>query len=219
DSPMPLVWDEDVADAVILAMNQRARGAFILATEDGPSPLESGFKRFPLPRAVIHGLSAAVSRIQRARGKPTHDPVWSKGLRGVTSASPSERAKKELGWRPSCATDVDVLRRFLADAPRRLDPRLRVFFGFAAAASRRRVPEEHRHISARIHLDLTGPNGGDLGLVLDEGRLSVSTRPPRPPTSVVRLPASTLRRLLARRADLRTLPLTRQRHAQGEPAG
>src|SRR5262249_40959197 len=30
DSPMPLVWDEDVADAVILAMNQRARGAFIL---------------------------------------------------------------------------------------------------------------------------------------------------------------------------------------------
>jgi UDP-glucose 4-epimerase len=214
----PIVWDEDVADATILAMNRRARGAFILAADDA-SPRDAGFRRFPLPRGVVYAFSRAAASLNRARGKPATDPVWSKPADDITFILSSEKARNELGWKPSCPTAVDVLRRLRAEAPRRLDPRLRLFFAFAAAASRRRVPEEHRHIAARIHLELTGPTGGDLGLVLDDGRLTVTTKAPRPPTSVVRLAAPTLRRLLSGDADVGTVQLTGQLQVEGEPSG
>ena len=223
EAPMPLVWDEDVAEAVLLALASRARGAYNLVADDGLAPAElaraAGFRRLPIPRAVVRGLAVAASALARARGKPAVDPDWVDAGHGARLVFSSQKARSELGWNPRCPTAASVLQRFREVAPRRLDPVLRVFFAAVALGSRRDVPEEHQRLAARVHLALTGPRGGDLGLVLVDGRLRVEARPPRPPTSVLRLDVPTLRALLAGDVDLGTVQLTGRLEAEGEPAG
>jgi UDP-glucose 4-epimerase len=222
-APMPLVWDEDVADAVLLALTGKARGAYNLVADDSLEPdalaRATGFRRLPLPRALVRGLAVASAAIQRARKRPAIDPAWADAGAGTHLVFSSEKARTELGWSPRCATATAVLRHFREVAPRRLDPRLRLFFAALALGSRRDVPEEHQRLAARVHLALTGPRGGDLGLILDDGRLRVESSPPRPPTSVVRLDVPTLRGLLAGDLDFGTVQLTGRIEVQGEPSG
>src|SRR5678815_1353777 len=94
----------------------------------------------------------------------------------------SERAKNELGWKPNYPTAVDVMKRWMADAPHRLDPRLSLFLRLVGLASRRARATELLGVRARVRLVLTGPGGGEVGLVIDDGRLAVHGRAPRPPT-------------------------------------
>jgi UDP-glucose 4-epimerase len=219
DAPMPLVWDEDVADAVMLCLSRKSGGAYNLVADDSLAPADlarvTGFRRLPIPRAVVRGFAVAAAALQRLRNKPAIDPAWADAGSGTHLIFDSEKAKTELGWTPRCPTAASVLQHFREVAPRRLDPRLRLFFAAAALGSRRDVPEEHQRLGARVHLALTGPRGGDLGLILDDGRLTIETHPPRPPTSVVRLDVPTLRGLLAGDLDIGTVQLT----GRLEPSG
>jgi UDP-glucose 4-epimerase len=209
-SPMPLVWDEDVADAFFLALEGRVAGAFNLVAGDALPPRAlaraAGFRSVPAPRFLLK----AVNRITRAI-----DPAW-------LDANPvpvisSEKARRELGWDPRFATGREVLAHYRAEVPQRLDPWLRAFFAALRLFARfRDPPEEARNLRAQIHLRLTGPRGGDIGLIFEDGRIRVERGIPRPPSSIARMPAETFRALLAGKQSFTTAQMTGEITVEGD---
>ena len=209
-SPMPLVWDEDVADAFFLALEGRVAGAFNLVAADALPPRAlaraAGFRALPTPRLLLKAVNAVTRAI---------DPAWlDPGPAPIVS---SEKARRELGWDPRCPTARDVLVHFRAEVPQRLDPRLRAFFAALRVLARfRDPPEEARNLRAQIHLRLTGPRGGDIGLIFEDGRIRVERGIPRPPTSIARMPAETFRALLSGKQSFTTAQMTGEITIEGD---
>ncbi len=226
DAPLPVVWDEDVADAFVLALLGEQRGAFNLVAEDALPADElaraAGFRCVTLPAGAVSGAARAIGAVRRVAPNRLIDPGWiaASAIRMVAS---SERARRELGWKPRCPTAADVLRRFAAEAPRRLDPRIAVFMRMVDAVGRRvpdaEIPKEAQRMSLSLHLDITGPGGGDFAFTVKEGRPAVKRGIPRPPDATVRLAAATLLDLLSGKQDLATAQLSGKVQLRGEPAG
>jgi nucleoside-diphosphate-sugar epimerase/putative sterol carrier protein len=219
--PIPLVWDEDVAQAAVLAMKQRARGAFCLDAEDpltGPELAEAaGLRRVAPSRAVLTGAAWLAGRIGLS---PREDPSWL-AIEPVTMRVSARRAREELGWRPRYPTGRDVAKALGAAVHGLPDPRIPAFLRLAALAFTREAPRfsDAQRLKADVHLELTGRGGGDYTLAFDRGHLKVSAGVPRPPTSVVTLSASTLIDALAGRAAIATVQLTGRIRVEGEPLG
>jgi UDP-glucose 4-epimerase len=220
-APMPLVWDEDVADAVWLAIQRQARGAFNVTADDPKTAEEmakaTGMRVVRPPRALLRGLARLTPLLARAGIGTATDPAWI-DAGGPTMIVSSERARRELGWKPRCPTCIDVMKRFLDTAPSRLDRRIAVFLRMVKLASLRPddMPFEARRLRTRMHLALTGTNGGDVGLVLEDGHLTVSHGIPRPPSVVVTMKAATFVDLLAGRLDFATAQFTGKIRVEGE---
>jgi nucleoside-diphosphate-sugar epimerase/putative sterol carrier protein len=221
EHPIPLVWDEDVAQAAVLAMKQRARGAFCLDAEDpltGPQLAEAaGLRRVSLPRKALAGAAWLAGRIGLS---PREDPSWL-AIEPATMRVSARRAREELGWKPRYPTGRDVAKA-LGDAARGApDPRIAMFLRLSALAFAREAPRfsDAQRLKADVHLELTGRGGRDYTLAFDCGRLKVSAGVPRPPTSVVTLPARALLDLLAGRTATATVQLTGRVRVEGEPLG
>jgi UDP-glucose 4-epimerase len=219
-APLPIVWDEDVADAVALALLKGARGAFNLAADDALPSRELAERadvrivRIPPWLARFVAGSPRVARL--TMGRPV-DPAWldSASARMIIS---SERAQRELGWRPRCPTALDVIHRHRSEVARRLDPRIALFFRAIGRAGARSSPEQERGITLKIHLRLTGADGGDLTIALDQGRVAVHRGVPRPPNATVTLTTETFRQLLSGATDVTTGQLVGGVRLEGEPA-
>src|SRR5207237_8681092 len=67
-----------------------------------------------------------------------------------------------------------------------------------------------------IHLELSGPDGGDVTLRANGGRLSVRKGAPRPADGAVFLPARLLLDLLTRKADFASAQLTGRIRTEGQ---
>jgi UDP-glucose 4-epimerase len=218
---LPIVWDDDVADAVMLALHSGAAGAYNLVADD-PLPLAelceaAGIKRIAVPRAARAGLGKLAPMLDRA-GKSS-DPAWLL-IGGSDLVVSSERARAELGWKPACPTARSVAERFASEVPRRTDRRVSVFMqavNLGAKADRAALPEEAKRMSLTVHLDLTGPHGGDFVLSLDQGRLGVRRGLPRPPDSVIRMSSDTLLALLSGKTDLSAARMTGKVRLSGDP--
>jgi nucleoside-diphosphate-sugar epimerase/putative sterol carrier protein len=216
--PLPVVWDEDVAEAMALALRAQARGAFNLVAEPPTATVEiaraCGLRLIRVPELAMSAAVAAAELAARL-GNQSIDPAWLRsGLaRLIVSA---DKARRELGWQPRCPTPTSVIERYLAERSLALDPRLELFFRFVQLGTRAQRLEEGRHMQARVHLRLTGPGGGDLGLLVDGGKLSVRREAPRPPTVTVTMKATTLRDLLAGRIEFTTAQLTGKIRVDGE---
>ena len=219
-APLPLVWDEDVAEAVALALHGGARGAFNVAADDALPPRElarrTGLFAIPLPRAVAKGAATASPFLARLGIGQAMDPAWvdTSNVRMIIS---SERAKRELRWRPRCATAADVIARHQAEVPRHLDRRIALFFRAVERASKRRPPDETRPTPLLVHLRLTGPDGGDLAIKFELGRITVGRGVPRPPHAALTLTTTTLRKLLAGQADVTSAQMVGQVRLEGDP--
>ena len=150
-APMPLVWDEDVAEAVALALRktrarrlQRDRRAGGDARASWPTACDLRLIRVPQARSSTSARSSArwpTSSACRTRV----DPAWLR-LTDVCMEMSAEKARRELGWKPKCPTPVDVIKRFLAENSSGLDRRLDVFvrlLQLAARAARRRSVDAH----------------------------------------------------------------------------
>ena len=119
DVPWPIVWGEDVADALILALEQRARGAFNLSADEPMSARDlaaaTGLRSLRFPR----WLGVAGARISPLLAKlgvgSIVDPAWIKYSDAVLVLS-SDKALRELGWQRRCNTTLEVLQRFLAES-------------------------------------------------------------------------------------------------------
>jgi putative sterol carrier protein len=221
DTPLPLVWDEDVADAAVLAVQQGARGAFNLAADE-PAPAaalarDAGLRLVKFPRALAAGFAYLSPALERLGVGRAVDPAWVRETR-TTMIMSAARARAELGWKPRCPTVRDVLRRYVDTVPGRLDRRIDIFLRLLALAGRRAVdlPAEAERISAQIHLQLTGPRGGDIGIHFDHGRITIERRAPRPPSAVVTMKAETFLALIAGRLDSATAGLTGKIRIEGE---
>ncbi len=218
ETPMPIVWDEDVADAFVLAVKQGARGAFNLSSDD-PQPTgvlarENGLRALKIPPAVGKAIVTLAGKLGVGRDS---DPKWLEAGQGVVLIPSSDKAKRELGWKPRCASATSVIARYVETHPGKLDRRIDVFFRLVELAGKRgQVPEEARRMSARIHLQLTGPGGGDFAMLVDEGRLRIAREAPRPPSAVITMRAKTLLELLGGATDVTTAQLTGRIRVEGE---
>lgn len=219
--PMPIVWDEDVADAAMLALRQRAHGAFNLCADELLSPADlaraGNLRNIHFGPSAIKVLSKLEPVLKQLRSGPAQDPAWIKNA-GVGMVASSARAQKELGWQPRFPTASAIIQHYMATVPRRLDLRLAAFFRGAAIGAKKMPPDfQLQGMNERIHLQISGPGGGDLGLVIADCRLSIERTPPRPPTAVVRISDRLLLDLLAGRTDLGAAQLTGKVQIDGEP--
>lgn len=215
----PWVWDEDVAEAAISALKTRSRGAFNLVADGLLEPkafaAAAGFRYVRLPRAVLVGLAKLPRGLT---GVPAADPAWLDVAPAVLEVS-SEKAKRELGFRPRCPTTLDVAKRLGETMRGPMDARLALFFRLTAMAARRAPPmPEAASMNARVHLDISGRGGGDVGLFVEGGRMVVEPgQVPRPPTTVISLRKQLLLDLLAGKTSYATAQLTGRVRIEGEP--
>lgn len=214
---MPLVWDEDVADAFLLALESGARGAFNLAAEEPLSSRElaraGGLRYLRLPRAPLRLLEKLVAGL---RLLPPADPGWLAAADFPLVYS-SAKARAELGWKPRCPTAREVMRCSAENVPRRLDRRIAVFARVVDGASRREpLRADLKGHEAVVHLDLTGPGGGDFTLRAHDGRVRLQRGAPRPAQATVTLKAATLLDLLAGRTDLAGAQLSGRLRVDGQ---
>jgi nucleoside-diphosphate-sugar epimerase len=97
---IPLVHSDDVADAVVRALDRRAGGAFHLAADPPawPSHIGDAFGApvVPFPATVLRGLAWAA---WQTRLQPV-DPGWLDLALSVPMLDTS-RARQELGWEPT----------------------------------------------------------------------------------------------------------------------
>ena len=119
DVPWAVVWEDDVADAVVLALKKRAHGAFNLSTDESMSAEElaraAGMRSLRFPRWL--GVAGArLSSLAQTLGLGNAvDPAWFKYSDAVLAPS-SERAVHELGWQRRCRTALEVIERVRASA-------------------------------------------------------------------------------------------------------
>ena len=114
--PMPLVWDEDVADACILAMQKEAEGAFNLSAEELSSSEEIAQAlglRVLVPKGPFKFLLDTISIAKvKFRVKDAIDPAWSR-YGDIAMAPCIQKAKDELGWAPKCTSSLAIIRNLV----------------------------------------------------------------------------------------------------------
>jgi UDP-glucose 4-epimerase len=221
----PIVWDEDVADAVVLALTSDVRGAFNLVATEPLTGAEvarlAEFRPVRVPDAAIAAASRASSALAPVMGDRRLDTGWLEAMRYDMIVSP-EKAKAELGWKPRYPTSADVAIAFGKATRSVLDPRIRFFLAMVPRLARRaahsgEMPEEARTLSVRIHLDVTGPGGADFDLTLKNGVMTLKRGIPRPPDSSVTLGTETFLELLGGQADTATASMIGKIRVRGEP--
>lgn len=217
--PMPIVADEDVADAIMLGLRKRAHGAWNLSADEPLSAPEmaraTGARVVKAPDLLPEGLALLMPWVAKAGVPQPIDPFWL-ACAHVAMAPTSERAKRELGWSPKYPTAKHVLEHYATEGRRRTDPRLSVFFRMLGLGSSRRMPREGATIQMVVHLELTGADGGDWTIALDRGKVRVTAGVPRPPTATIRMDAAFFRAMLAGRADPGTAQVTGRVRIIGE---
>jgi UDP-glucose 4-epimerase len=217
--PVPMVWDEDVADAFALALKARARGGFNLTCDeplDGAGLARAGHLRLvPLPEGAIR-TTMALSDFLSERGVGI-DPAWVRAITKDLAPYDTRRAREVLGWKPMCPRGEDVIRRFVELAPGPMDPRLRLLFRTVDLVARRSKPiPDLQHTVADVHLWLLGPGGGDVAFHIRDGRIRVTFGAPRPTGSVAIIKTSHFLDLLAGRTDFSVAQVTGKLRVEGE---
>jgi nucleoside-diphosphate-sugar epimerase/putative sterol carrier protein len=218
----PIVWDEDVAEAVVLALTREVRGAFNLVADDPLTGEEvarlAGFRPVRVPPSVFATLSklSALSLF-----KDSLDAGWLAAAEMDMVAS-AEKARRELGWKPRYPTSADVA--IALGKHGRTRPSRRVEWFLEAMPRVVRAWQSDPTIAAlpdnfTVHLDVTGPRGGDFALRISSGAVSVSRGIPRPPTSTLRLSAETLMELLAGKEDVASAHATGTVQVRGAVVG
>jgi UDP-glucose 4-epimerase len=221
----PLVWDEDVADAVFLALMADVRGAYNLCasnplTGDETAAL-AGFRAVRVPNAVVTGAARATGVLAKVLGERRLDAGWLEAG-SIDVIASAEKARTELGWKPKYPTSGDVAIAFGKMARRKPDRRISIFLAMVSSLAGRarqasEMPREAREMSLSIHLDVTGPDGGDYALHLAKGVLSVKSGIPRPPDSTITLSSETLLELLSGKTETSTASMVGKIRVRGEP--
>lgn len=215
--PVPMVWDDDVAQAFVAALLKDAHGAFNLSCDD---PLNGeGLARaaelrlVPMPERVVR-TTLALSDFLADHGVGV-DPAWVRATSAQLTPYDTSRAKSILGWIPACPDGASVIRKYVELAPSVLDPRIRVLLGTLPKNST--VPGLEGS-TERIHIDLLGPQGGDVAFLVADGQLEVSYEVPRPPTSVAILKSHHFLDLMAGRTDIKAAESTGRLKLEGSTA-
>ncbi len=221
-APLPVVWDEDVVEALVLILRMRAPGAFNLAA-DSPMPtreLAASVRMRPVrvpPRFLARPL-AELSRVgEWLRLGYSFDPAWLT-CGGVPMTMSSQRAREVLGWKPRCPTTLDVLTTYVTIARRRSGARIRWFFRAVRMASWHQPKSlELAGMHLLIHLMLTGPEGADYSILVEDGRLRMRPGLRRPADAVITMKSTLFLKLLCGRSSWSQELLAGRILAEGQP--
>lgn len=229
-TPLPIVWDEDVADVFARAVvDDGVRGAFNLCAEHQLDAAAlgraAGLHVLRVPEVALEaalGARGAAAKLFERRSDPDEagDLEWLRATRVRLLAS-SARARAELGWRPRAATAREVIELLCAEVPHRIDPRIVAYLRLMQRSSRRSAGElaaDGRQIRLRIHLDIRGPRGGDFVVEVRDGGVTVRRGIVRPPDAVVALSDRALLEIITGRTDLSTAQLTGRVQVWGDPS-
>ena len=175
-APLQILWDGDLADAVLLALRRGQGGVFNLGGDQPMTCAEmaaaSGMRAVHLPpRLALAGVGAANAAARLGIGKGA-DSAWIRYLPAAPWLD-AEKAQEELGWRPRLPTCGDIIRHFAATVPIDDAP------GFARLVrALAAVPPPVWDGGARaVQITLLGPQGGDL-TVEQDGRPARAGRAP-----------------------------------------
>lgn len=195
DVPMPLVWDEDVADAAVAILFGGHHGPFNLTADEPKAPRElaaaCGLKPVQPPARLLKVMDAVGPVLERLGIGESVDPSWQRES-NARMVMTSAHAIEAFGWQRVCPTSVSVVERYLERAPGRTNPRVEAFLRLAA------VGKSGGDDLGPVHLRLAGRGGGDWKLSRTAGRIDVERGIPRPPIASVRIETSAF---LARIAD------------------
>lgn len=112
---MTMVWDEDVAQAVWLALEQGAHGAFNICASESHRPAEvaaaTGLRWIRPPGWLLWVAGLLAPLLARLGLGADIDPAWRRQGHAVVVGS-NEKARRELGWKPLCPTVAEVLRHY-----------------------------------------------------------------------------------------------------------
>jgi UDP-glucose 4-epimerase len=199
--PLPIVWDEDVADLLVLALRNRARGAFNATADDllpSPELAERTGAKAVRPWRVLLAIHAGLyETLSRFGLHLLSDPSWATKTRAPLIGS-SEKAKRELGWSPRYPTALAVVQQFRAVSPWRLDVWLLLVLWMLGRTTRN-APGSLVGRSGRLFLCLNGLVAGDFSLIVEDGTMRARAGAPPSPTSTVTMTATLFRDLLAGR--------------------
>lgn len=218
---IPVVWDEDVADACLLALREGVRGPFNLVASDALTGRElarlAGFRPLSVRPAVARRLLGLLG----TAGSPRADAGWIDAGAVELSVS-AERARSELGWTPRHPTARDVATAFGRQARRSPDARLALFMRLVGPVTHPAedlvpVRGDSKARDLTVHLDVTGPRGGDFTLRLAQGKLVVSRGIPRPPDAAVLVDVDAFLRVLGGAESPSTSAMTGRIRVRGEP--
>jgi UDP-glucose 4-epimerase len=211
DVPKHWLWDEDVADAIWLAVARRAAGAFVLAPDTPITVREMArighFRVLKIPPWAVALALRALGFLRGLGGHASVDSAWVTAL-NVSLNFSNRRAKTVLGWKPRCPTAADAVLACDRILPEAIAPAIRRFLIWVKFASRAgRVTVSHPG-PLSVYVSVTGRQGGDIALSVTRGRVAITTGIPRPPDAVLQLAATDLVALLAPGPGATDLPLT-----------
>jgi nucleoside-diphosphate-sugar epimerase len=219
-TPLPIVWDEDVADAFVLALKNNAHGAFNLSADEllpaKDLAAEGGLRAISLPPRLLKVAARLAHSFGRLGFGRNSDPAWVDN-QGVPMIVSSEKARRELGWHPKYPRAADVIRRYTEVARVETDFRLLLFFKLVELASRRfrrAVPRDH--LASQVHLSLTGRGGGDFGIEWKEGHLVIAQGQPPSPNVEVTMDTRTFLGLLSGARSLDSVKNDGEMQIEGE---
>lgn len=199
--PLPIVWDEDVADLLVIAAKRGARGPFNATVEESLSSSElaerTGATAVRVWPVLLLLYTVLYELLGRLNVRLLSDPSWATRTRAVLIGS-SDRARRELGWTPRFPTAVSVVERFREVSPWRLDVRLLLVLWMLGRATRKAAGQLAGR-SGRLFLLLNGPVAGDFSLIVEDGRMRARAGALSSPTSTVTMTALLLHDLLAGR--------------------
>jgi len=202
--PLPIVWDEDVADLLVLALNRRAHGAFNAAAEDLLPSAElaerTGMVSVRVSRILLPIYQALYALLSRMNAHVLPDPSWATRT-AVPMIASSDRARRELAWSPRQATAVAVIERFRAIAPWRLDLTL-LFALWMLSKITRAAQGDLGSGSTRYFLCLNGSVAGDFSLLVDQGSISIRAGAPTSASSTATMTDELFRDLVSGRAAI-----------------
>jgi putative sterol carrier protein len=124
-----------------------------------------------------------------------------------------------LGWTPSCPGTKEVIERLVRETPRVPDPRIVGFLALLSVVTRAKPIENVHGVDQRVHLEVTGPRGGDFTVHIANEHVSTSFGRPPSPDSSVSVSAETFLDLLRLKIDPATAKLTGKVRMKGEPIG
>ncbi len=166
-APLQLLWDGDLAAAVLRALVSGTGGVFNLGAD---APLtcqemanQAGMRAVHVPQWLALAGVAGMNALGRLGLGGGADSAWIRYLPAAPWLD-AALARRELGWTPQFPDGAAVIRHFAATVPRDRSPRFRRLVRLLA----KHPPTPGSGAPGNIHISLLGPHGGDLTILFPE---------------------------------------------------
>jgi len=223
NSRLQLTHEDDVAQAFVLALKKRARGAFNVSA-DGTVPLGNLGRELGRPSIPVPGNPLKFAKLAAKAGVALMDPVWfdvmDKGEVTVTAA----KIRKELRWQPRFETSADVLRAVAGLPNAKASHALKWYWGPMARLSAllRGIPmppdiaAQARGFEGDINLIFTGEQPGSWRIHIGPGKFAIHEGTVRDARATILMKTETFHDILSGKMNTQSASFTGKIRVRGE---